>query len=76
MSKKQAAEKAEKPVPSTEQVAEWILRDIQMCMSFLNMVRADPKVLHMIAETIHARHLEEIEKAKLQPELELNGSAK
>lgn len=62
-----------KSVPTQEQVAEWLLRDIQMCMSFLNMLRADPAIIKVLSATIHARHLEEIEKKELQPELDLNG---
>ena len=76
MSKNEGAKKAQNEVPSPEKVAEWILRDVQMCMSFLNMLRADPAVLQAIANTIHARHIEELEKKNAGPELEFseNGS--
>jgi len=67
-----------KSTPTPEQVAEWILRDIQMCMSFMNMVRSDPAVLKALATAVHGRYVDQLQEKDTQPELEFseNGNTK
>lgn len=63
----------EEKTPTSEQIATWMVRDLESAVSFLNMLRSDPEILAAIKDKVVERFRLEDEKKQSQPEIDFNG---
>lgn len=65
--------KKEGAAPTPNQVAEWVRRDLDNAIAFLNMLRNDPQIIAAVVDIVNEKVALREEEKKVNPELNFNG---